>query len=86
MCKWRMCIDKSLRLIFPYVFFIGTNVLPGPVTDLEVFSVNQTAVRLEWNPPTDSNVSSYEVYHEIWNDDNSRQVSCNSKDYNVICQ
>ncbi|GAB6027715.1 hypothetical protein CHUAL_001951 [Chamberlinius hualienensis] len=52
----------------------GTDILPGPVTDFQVIPVNSSAVYMEWKPPTDSNVTSYEMHYRLLKDDNASKV------------
>lgn len=43
----------------------GTELLPGPVNDLQAEVVDDTSVYLEWEPPVDqNNITSYEVHYQ----------------------
>lgn len=42
----------------------GTGLLPGPTGELHATSVTDTSIDLEWEPPTEGNVTDYIVFYE----------------------
>ena len=57
---------------------IGTEIIPGPVTEFHVDYVTDTKVELSWEAPEGSNATGYQVHYLVADPSLARDIAASS--------